>query len=96
MNTLTCVYCGMAYPEGTPPHGAKILTDHIRVCERHPMRKAESVIADLRKALAGLVGLSKKEELEAMEVMVRSLPVPMLDKAAMIDAIRVLIATENY
>ena len=20
-NTLTCIYCGMAYPEGTPPYG---------------------------------------------------------------------------
>lgn len=38
---LTCVYCGAAYPEGTPPHGSKVLTDHIRVCEKHPMRELE-------------------------------------------------------
>jgi len=41
MNTLTCVYCGHEYPEGTPPHGAQILTDHIRVCEKHPLRLCE-------------------------------------------------------
>lgn len=44
-NILTCVYCGMAYPEGTPPHGAKVLTDHIRACEKHPMRALEEVSA---------------------------------------------------
>jgi len=85
--TLTCVYCGMAYPEGTPPHGAQILTDHIKVCEKHPMRK-------LRDALAGLVGASTKEELEAMELALRSLPAPEVDKVAMINAIHVLIETE--
>ncbi len=36
--TLTCIYCGHAYPPGTPSHGAQVLTDHIRVCEKHPMR----------------------------------------------------------
>ncbi len=35
---ITCVYCGLAYPPGTPSHGAQVLTDHIRVCEKHPMR----------------------------------------------------------
>ena len=45
-NTLTCVYCGMAYPEGTPPHGARILTEHIKVCEKHPMRQAMWDAAD--------------------------------------------------
>lgn len=51
-NTLTCVYCGMAYPEGTPPHGSQILTDHIRVCEKHPLRAAEAKIERLRAALS--------------------------------------------
>ena len=85
-NTLTCVYCGMAYPEGTPPHGAKILTDHIKLCEKHPMRK-------LRDALVGLVGASTKKELEEMEFVLRSLPAPEADKVAMINAIHALIET---
>lgn len=57
-NTLTCVYCGMAYPEGTPPHGSKILTDHIKICEKHPMRDAEITIAKLRARVAELEKLA--------------------------------------
>jgi hypothetical protein len=51
-NILTCVYCGMAYPEGTPPHGAQILTDHIKVCERHPMRQVENELHKAERLLA--------------------------------------------
>jgi len=54
MQTLTCVYCGMAYPEGTPPFGSKILTDHIRVCEKHPLREAELTILKLKKVIKNL------------------------------------------
>lgn len=86
MNTLTCVYCGHAYPEGTPPHGSKVLTDHIKVCEKHPMRQ-------LRNALVGLIGVDGKEDLEQMEAAIRLLPAPAADKAASIDAIHALIAT---
>ncbi|MFH1759809.1 MAG: hypothetical protein ABIA63_01785 [bacterium] len=85
-NTLTCVYCGMAYPEGTPPHGTKILTDHIKVCEKHPMRK-------LREALVNLVGASTKEELKAMELVLRATPGIEQDKIVMINAIHVLLET---
>ena len=92
-NTLTCVYCGMAYPEGTPPHGAQILTDHIKVCEKHPMREAEAKIAKLRSALVGLVGVSSKEELLKMERAIRLTAVPSADKAVTINAIHALIET---
>ena len=37
---LTCVYCGHAYPPGSPTHGAATLTEHIKVCEKHPLREA--------------------------------------------------------
>ena len=84
--TLTCVYCGHEYPSGTPPHGAKILTDHIKVCEKHPMRK-------LRCALVGLVGVDGKDELEKTEVMIRLMPVPDVDKAVTINAIQALLET---
>lgn len=93
--TLTCVYCGMAYPEGTPPHGEQILTDHIKVCEKHPLRHAEAKISKLRTALIGLVGSSDKAELEAMEAFIRISPVPETDKASTINAIHALIATEG-
>jgi hypothetical protein len=92
-NTLTCVYCGMAYPEGTPPHSSQILTDHIKVCERHPLRAAEATIAKLRSALSGLVGVDGKEELVRMEAMVRMADAPAKDKAFMIDAIHALLET---
>ena len=90
-NTLTCVYCGMAYPEGTPPHGARILTEHIKVCEKHPMRQAEATISKLRSALEGLVGVSTKEELEKMELILRSVPAPEADKVTSINAIHALL-----
>jgi len=81
----------MAYPEGTPPHGAKILTDHIKICEKHPMREAEAKISKLRAALSDLVGASTKEELRGMEIALQALPVPDADKVAMINAIHALI-----
>ncbi len=92
-NILTCVYCGIAYPEGTPPHGSKVLTDHIKVCEKHPLREAETKIEKLRSALAGLIGANNKEELEKMEAIVRILPAPEADKIASINAIHALIET---
>lgn len=90
---LTCVYCGHEYPQETPAWGNEVLTEHIRVCPKHPMRKAEADIALLRGALAGLVGASDKAELEQMELAVRLLPAPAADKAASIDAIHALLAT---
>lgn len=92
-NILTCVYCGMAYPEGTPPHGAQILTDHIKICKMHPMRKAEAHVALLRKAIVGLVGAESIEELNQMEFVLRSTSAPASDKAAAIDAIHALLET---
>jgi hypothetical protein len=92
-NVLTCVYCGMAYPEGTPPHGAQILTDHIKVCEKHPMRKAEQDIVKLRAALSGLIGSDNPDELTLMETAIRSAPAPDVDKVAAINAIQALLDT---
>jgi hypothetical protein len=93
MQTLTCVYCGQEYPAGTPASGSdvQVLTDHIKICEKHPMRKAEATIAKLRSALAGLVGSSEKSELEGMEAMIRVAPAPEADKVGMINAIHALI-----
>ena len=83
---LTCVYCGHEYPQDTPAHGNKVLTDHIRVCAKHPMRKAEADIVLLRTALIGLI-------LEQTELLMRSMPAPEEDKAVSINAIHALLAT---
>uniref|UniRef100_A0A6H2A106 Uncharacterized protein n=1 Tax=viral metagenome TaxID=1070528 RepID=A0A6H2A106_9ZZZZ len=90
---LTCVYCGIAYPEGTPPWGSQILTDHIKVCEKHPLREAEEKIKKLRKVLSDLIGASTREELEKMELVLRSVPGVKQDKIIAINAIHILIET---
>lgn len=91
---LTCVYCGMEYPQGTPSWGNNnVLTEHIRVCEKHPLRNAEKNIAILREALIGLVGSGNKEELVQMEIALRSLPAPNSDKELSINAIHALLST---
>ena len=46
---LTCVYCGQAYPPGSPTHGAEVLTEHIKVCAKHPLRAAEARVAELEE-----------------------------------------------
>ena len=91
---LTCVYCGHEYPQDTPAHGSEVLTEHIKLCERHPMRKAENDIAMLRSALAGLIGADTETELRQIGVIIQRLPAP--DDAAVsvtINAIHALLAT---
>ena len=90
---LTCVYCGHEYPQDTPAAGSQVLTEHIRVCDKHPMRKAEGDIATLRAALVGLIGADTEQELREMEVTMRLFPAPEADKAVSINAIHALLAT---
>jgi hypothetical protein len=75
------------------------LTDHIKVCAKHPLRAAEATISKLRSALAGLVGSDDKAELEAVEAMTRTYMtmgnVPQKDGVAMINAIHVLLETKE-
>lgn len=61
---LTCVYCGQAYPAGTPASGAdvRVLTDHIRVCPKHPLRKAEAKIRKLRGCVYDLLKIADEEK----------------------------------
>ncbi len=87
---LTCVYCGMEYPQDTPAWGDKVLTDHIKVCEKHPIKKLNDDYIKLRKALVGLVGVDTKEELDAMEAQLRELPIPDVDRMNTINAITAL------
>ena len=90
---LTCVYCGHEYPQDTPAAGSQVLTEHIRVCEKHPIRKAEGDTATLRAALVGLIGADTEQELREMEATMRLLPAPEADKAVSINAIHALLAT---
>lgn len=90
---LTCVYCGHEYPQNTPASGDAVLTEHIRVCEKHPLRKAESDKAKLRAALIGLVGAGTVDELEQIEAAIRIMPVPEVDRMNTINAIRAIIET---
>lgn len=47
---ITCVYCGQQYPENTPTHGkdVAVLTEHIKVCPEHPMRKVEEELREVQ------------------------------------------------
>ena len=49
---LTCVYCGHEYPPGSPSHGAEVLTEHIKSCEKHPMRTVLASYAATRDVLS--------------------------------------------
>ena len=58
-NVTTCVFCGHEYPAGTPRSQAKLLYDHVAICEKHPaagFRKraeaAEAVVARLEAFIA--------------------------------------------
>lgn len=53
-----CAYCGNKYPRGTPKYQNEQLSEHIKVCPKHPMRKLElkleiqnTRIKNLRKIL---------------------------------------------
>lgn len=89
-SVVTCVYCGHEYPEGTPTHKASLLTEHIKVCDKHPMRESEARIERLRNALAGLVGAETAEELDQIEVAMRLMPAPDEDKRVSLNAIHAL------
>lgn len=88
---LTCVYCGHAYPDGTPTAKHDLLTAHIKVCEKHPLRAAEERIERLKEALEGLLSASTSDELEALEVALRAIPGSFEPKVVGINAIRALL-----
>lgn len=92
---VTCVYCGKEYPQGTPSHGANILTEHIKKCEKHPMRKLEEKVTKLRNALIRIVGSESIEELELSRTYIQLFDIPKDEKDAILNAIQVLIETAN-
>lgn len=92
---LTCVYCGHEYPQDTPAAGHQVLTDHISICPRHPMRHAEQRIAVLRAALEGIVGVSEPTALIALEAEVRALDAPADEVSAMLGGIQALLSIDT-
>lgn len=49
---VSCVYCGHVYEAGTPTSQDDRLTEHIRVCPKHPMRDLEVQIKTAMEAMA--------------------------------------------
>jgi len=47
---LTCAFCGVEYPPGTPPTQHEALTIHVWECKKHPLRKR---INELEQQAAG-------------------------------------------
>lgn len=45
---LTCVYCGEAYPPGTPNSNSEALNEHIQHCSEHPLAKGRRAIDNFR------------------------------------------------
>ena len=89
-SVVTCVYCGHQYPDGTPAAKHILLTEHIKTCTEHPLRQAEITITKLRAALIALIGAETEDDLNAMELILRSSAAPESDKVAAINAIDAL------
>ncbi len=49
---VSCVYCGHQYPDGTPQSQSDLLTAHIKVCDKHPLRVVEAERDDLQRQLS--------------------------------------------
>jgi len=49
---VTCAYCGHVYPPGAPTSQHELLTEHIKICDKHPMCEAEETIKTLVALLA--------------------------------------------
>lgn len=46
--STVCAFCGQAYPPGTPQTQHELLSAHIRVCTKHPMREVEAKLATIQ------------------------------------------------
>lgn len=91
---LTCVYCGHEYPQDTPSHGDSVLTEHIKTCEKHPLRNAEQVNTRLRAALVGLIGSDDPAELLRMRDVIAGIMADNADKKITLNAIDTLLETQ--
>jgi hypothetical protein len=92
---LICVYCGQEYPQGTPASGESGADRHIKICPKHPLRKAEEQIVLLREALLGLCGVEDDREiLEELEARIPFMKERSeADRVLGVQAVQALLAT---
>lgn len=86
-NVVTCVYCGHQYPEGTPTHQAELLTEHIKSCEYHPLRKSEERVKKTSRSFRR----SSWRAFFQMRLVVRRLGLEEKERDVLLDEIDVLI-----
>ena len=87
-----CAFCGTAYPPGTPDTQHALLTAHVRVCPKHPMREAEAQRDRYRAALVSLVGSDNPVELRGIRAFtVANAP----NETAIIAAVDLLLETHR-
>lgn len=65
---VTCIYCGKEYPGGTPTSQDQRLTQHIKVCKKHPLRNAERRNQNLSQSLVEAKLDRDRAVLEAREI----------------------------
>lgn len=49
---VACAFCGHEYGEGTPKFQNDTLTEHIKVCPKHPMRQIEFELEEYEKRIS--------------------------------------------
>lgn len=64
---ITCVYCGHEYPIGTPTAKAKLLTEHIAQCSKHPMSALIRMTEDLNTHPEGYDGPCECKECRGLK-----------------------------
>lgn len=79
---MTCAFCGQAYGPGTPAHGAEVLTQHIRICAKHPQRNVERIARNLLNGALKMIGAETADELRGIKVMMAAMA---RDDAAVIE-----------
>ncbi len=59
---INCVYCGHRYgpSDSAPVSMATVLYEHIKICPKHPLSKAESALTLARTEIEGLRALATK------------------------------------
>ena len=71
---LMCAYCGKEYPSETPTSNCAALTEHIKICPKHPLAKTLDELTTIKVTLdtCGLTGIYKKFDgpADAIEQMV--------------------------
>ena len=87
----TCIYCEGTWSRDEP---ITVLQDHIRVCDKHPLRVADATIATLRAALDGLVeaGRSYIDAVDA-DLYREGTPEDWWEREATLAALRAALAT---